>query len=1057
MNINMNKYFKIVLGGLLTGFFYGFFNFSFLVPIYYNNSVFKLSNFFISPLIIFIFSWYFPINILFLKPHIINILSIPILLLYLYNNKIFKRNYFLKSFIFQLLNYLMFPKSILTRLLNIYIFRYNILVFFIHFYIGYLINWNLLYNLKKKLKYIIKHIYFLIYFTKKFTNVIFFIIFFLLLGKIPLKINFNKPKFFSSFNINRIKEYNIKSIYNVNLEKKISLIFFNFKKWMQPIRYVKNEKFEELFKIEVSQFFFYMYNNLIHNEKNKLGYMYPPSLFFFTNFVINCIDQIKVEGSNYNYINFKTTRLCFLNDKKKVWIRNLYDPLISKSYRTLKTITFNQCNNKFLNKFIKILYCDFKVKGVFIFKKSFLKEINKQFPRWSYKLLTELEQQENDDNFMAEDWDIRSRKSKDFLIFSNSSNRINTDDFFLIDYFQYSDWDRDLIKGSLRTYRRKVIILRLLQLNVHSPLFLIRTNKIFFTEIYNIFFKRRKRSLIKKTKRQIRLEISEFYTSIPIAQFFRSLLLIIQSFFRKWIKIPFCIIIKNIIIYIIFKSYDEWFVDYIQWKNEEHKICSYNGIQLSEDGLPKNWINDGIQIKIINPFSFKLKYKSKQNGHSFLNVFGMETKIPFGSSKVKKESFFTFIKKKIKMLKCIKKQKTIQKIKNTQTKIYYFNKNIFLLKWYIYSFCKLQYFLSKVRNLNVNAFKKKKIKKYNDKNNIFKTQMYILYKIFYYSKFKSGLNDLNNVNKFNNNNFKFIIKNYNNYLRGFDNNIYDILIGNFFYSNSTNVYLYLSDNFNIKNRKIIFCIKNYGKNTFEITSTKILFFNFVEKRSELYKLTEVKNIYNYIINLFIYQLGYNGYRHFCKKIINNIKIYNTLIINKKKDKTNILLSYINRIEINLEILLTKKDLNFSELVRKGVLFIEPICIFENHNNIQLWINNIIKISYINKKHIKQKKNTFFFYNYIFYKLKQRYFKKYISFFLLNCKPNKFYLKKLLNKLLNINNRNIKNIVFKSFRFQNNKLNWSTYKFEDLLCINRFYFNTINGLNFNLLRTKFYKI
>nr|YP_010890579.1 hypothetical protein RF1 [Thonningia sanguinea]WJE89133.1 hypothetical protein RF1 [Thonningia sanguinea] len=1045
ININLNKYFKIVLGGFLTGFFYGFFNFSFLVPIYYNynNSVFKLSNFFISPIIIFIFSWYFPINILFLKPHIINILSIPILLLYLDNNKIFKRNYILKSFIFQLFNYLLFPKSILTRLLNIYIFRYNILVFFIHFYIGYLINYNLLYNLKKKIKYIIKRIYLLIYFNKKLTNIILFSIFFLLLGKIPLKINFNKPKFFNIINItsNRIKDYNIKSIYNVNLEKKISLVFFNFKKWIQPIRYVKNDKFEDLFKIEVSQFFFYMYNNLIYNEKNKLGYMYPPSLFFFTHFLINFIEQIKLEVSNYNYINFKTTRLCYLNDKKKVWIRNLYDPLISKSYRKLKTITFNQCNNKFLNKFIKIFNCELKGKG-FIFKKSFLKEINKQFPRWSYKLLTELEQQENDDNFMAEDWDIRSRKSKDFLIFSNSTNRINTDDFFLIDYFQYSDWDRDLIKGSLRTYRRKVIILRLLQLNVHSPLFLIRTNKIFFNEIYNIFFKRRKRSLIKKTKRQMRLEISEFYTSIPIAQFFRSLLLIIQSFFRKYIKIPFCIIIKNIIIYVIFKSYDEWLGDYIQWKNEEHKICSYNGIQLSEDGFPKNWLNDGIQIKIINPFSFKLKYKSKQNGHSFLNVFGMETKVPFGSTKVKKWSFYVFIKKKIKMLKFIKKKKTIHKIKNTQTTIYYFNKNIFLLKWYIYIIYKLQYFLYKIINLNVNVFKKKQIINYNDKHNIFKTQMYILYKFFSYSKLKIVLNDLNN-------NFKFIIKNYKNYnnytsTRGFDNNIYDILICNFFYSNYRND-LYLSDTFNInniKNRKIIFSIKNYCKNTLEITSTKLLFFNFVENQS-VYKLTEVKHIYNYIINLFTYQLGYNGYRNFCKKIINNIKIYNTLIINKQKYKTNIIISYINRIEINLEILLTKKDLNFSELVKKGVLFIEPICIFEKHNNIKLYINNIIKISYINKKQIKQKKNPFNFYNYIFLKLKQRHFKKYISFFLINCKHK---------KLLKINNINIKTIVFNSFN--NNKLNWSPYKFEDLLCINRFYFNTINGLNFNLLRTKF---
>lgn len=92
-----------------------------------------------------------------------------------------------------------------------------------------------------------------------------------------------------------------------------------------------------------------------------------------------------------------------------------------------------------------------------------------------------------------------------------------------------------------------------------------------------------------------------------------------------------------------------------------HVKCTYNGVQLSETEFPKNWLTDGIQIKILFPFRLqpwhrsKLKFfskdpiKKKRQKHDFcfLTVWGMETELPFGSPR-KELSLFEPIFKKLK-------------------------------------------------------------------------------------------------------------------------------------------------------------------------------------------------------------------------------------------------------------------------------------------------------------------------------------------------------------------------------------------------------------------------
>lgn len=89
--------------------------------------------------------------------------------------------------------------------------------------------------------------------------------------------------------------------------------------------------------------------------------------------------------------------------------------------------------------------------------------------------------------------EIRSRKCKRVVIFNDdlvntnvSSNPQDTNDndetkdIALIRYSQQSDFRRDIITGSMRAQRRKTIIWKAFQANVHSPIFLDRLDKAIF-------------------------------------------------------------------------------------------------------------------------------------------------------------------------------------------------------------------------------------------------------------------------------------------------------------------------------------------------------------------------------------------------------------------------------------------------------------------------------------------------------------------------------------------------------------------------------------------------
>nr|YP_009698083.1 Ycf1 [Cornus peruviana]QEJ85090.1 Ycf1 [Cornus peruviana] len=464
------------------------------------------------------------------------------------------------------------------------------------------------------------------------------------------------------------------------------------------------------------------------------------------------INRIKVlDGGSLSLdILEKKIRLC--NDEtKKEYLPKMYDPLLNGSSRGIikklfspsiinETSIENFIETIWINKIHGILFTDtdyreFKQKidkfdkkplstdkrigGAkflkFLFnaiindpndqkirKKSIeIQEISKKVPRWSYKLINDLEQQQERENQEdgAVQQQIRSRKAKRVVIFTNNQQNLDTDtnnsnqkdEVALIRYSQQSDFRRNIIKGSMRAQRRKTVIGELFQANVHSPIFLDRIDKslLFSFDISrlmklvfkNWMGKKEEFKILDYTEEQIkegekkekdkkeenkrkektRIEIAEAWDTIPLAQVIRGSMLVTQSSFRKYILLPSLIIAKNIG-RILLLQLPEWSEDLKEWTSEMHVKCTYNGVQLSETEFPKNWLLDGIQIKILFPFCLKPWHKSKlRSSHKdlmkkkgkvqkddfcFLTVWGLETDLPFGSPR-KRPSFFEPIFKEL--------------------------------------------------------------------------------------------------------------------------------------------------------------------------------------------------------------------------------------------------------------------------------------------------------------------------------------------------------------------------------------------------------------------------
>nr|YP_010247893.1 hypothetical protein Ycf1 [Adenostemma lavenia]YP_010708688.1 hypothetical protein Ycf1 [Adenostemma madurense]QTJ30026.1 hypothetical protein Ycf1 [Adenostemma lavenia]WCR50769.1 hypothetical protein Ycf1 [Adenostemma madurense] len=350
-----------------------------------------------------------------------------------------------------------------------------------------------------------------------------------------------------------------------------------------------------------------------------------------------------------------------------------------------------------------------------------INEIGKKPPRWSYKLINELEQyfkkrRKEQGIMQGLDHQLRTRKFKRIAFLTRSGRsfkkshfknynlyrKFNRDSGF-ISYLEEPDFRRAVIKGSIRIQRRKMVIWGPSQENPHSPLFLEKLEDFPFpiSDLMKLFFHIRdwlgKKSEFEildqqfKIKKNNQEDTIEFWENIPYAQKSRSVLLLAQSIFRRYIKLPLLIIAKNIG-RILLRQSPEWHEDFQDWNREIYLKCSYNGLQFSKTEFPQNWLREGFQIKILYPFHLKPWHRSKLQlsdrdrkqqedfDSCFLTVLGMETEYPFGPPR-KTPSFFEPILKdidyKVEIRKCnFRVRRALKKIKKKEAKAFLFVKEI---------------------------------------------------------------------------------------------------------------------------------------------------------------------------------------------------------------------------------------------------------------------------------------------------------------------------------------------------------------------------------------------
>nr|YP_009512320.1 hypothetical chloroplast RF19 [Stylosanthes scabra]AXJ91684.1 hypothetical chloroplast RF19 [Stylosanthes scabra] len=863
-------YMKIMNSVVVVGLYYGFLSTFSIGPSYLfllrarimqEGTEKKLSataGFITGQLIMFISIYYAPLHLALGRPHIITVIALPYLLFHFFGNN--KKNFlnygdkkkdsirkfsiqriFFTNLIFQLFNPLVLPSSILVRLISIYMFRCNNkFLFLTSGFQGWLIGhiffmkWiQFLFvlmqqnNVIKSNEHIGANKYIFSEFRTSMSR-LFSVVLFLMclsyLGRAPFPLPFS-----SIFTKKGKKEdKNAKKIDEPQEKKKLGStkslvsIFFDFKRWRRPLRYIKNARFENGVRNETSQFFFDTCQN---DGKEIKSFTYPPNLSTFLKIMEKRIDPLRREKILYdeftNYWNSKneekTNKLsneilkrAYLIDKEympldifenRIRLSNeetqtknlpkLYDPFLTGPCRGRMNNYFlssikdksskNQKNDIWINKIhglllsripktsyfeqnIDIFYqklflteiCSFfnlmqkfseksvsalNLEGLVLFpehthittekkiikflfdaiqpdlndktilkKRSFgIKEIEKQVPRWPYKLINEMQELEagkKDERKYA----IRCRKAKRVVIFThtkeskdsnaykdtretnNTENKEKTGELALIRYAHQPNFRRSIIKGCIRAQRRKTLTLKIFQKSLYSPLFLKKMEKpaFFFLKNYEpmrqvlFLFQNRLRTKTglenpyyteEKTKESTeedertkeeqevkrRIELAEAWDTFVVGQVIRGSLLITQLILRKYIILPSLIIIKNIVRMLLFQ-FPEWAEDFRDWNRELYIKCTYNGVELSEKEFPQKWLLDGIQIKIRSPFRLKPWHRSKvrstkkdplkkKGDFSFLTILGTEVELPFSRFHRNPFSLFDPIFKKLKKLK----------------------------------------------------------------------------------------------------------------------------------------------------------------------------------------------------------------------------------------------------------------------------------------------------------------------------------------------------------------------------------------------------------------------
>lgn len=269
-----------------------------------------ISGLIIGQLITFLSIYYSPIYVILIKPHTLSLVILSYIFFYWYRIKdllnyqslrpiksfrdirIFQL--FFDSLVFQLLNPILLPSPVLARLLNLFFFRHSQSILFVTSTIfGWLFGQSIFINLSKLLLFCVESDSPILYLlVKRIIHRIFSIIilsFSLLhLGRIPVP--FITKKIIENLQFNSSKRED--SIFS---RKSWPDLFFDYRRWKRPFRYIENSRFSTRSPIKrrVSQYFF---NSCLSDGKPRLSF--------------TCLPSVAIFGKNfekYNYSEFSSS------------------------------------------------------------------------------------------------------------------------------------------------------------------------------------------------------------------------------------------------------------------------------------------------------------------------------------------------------------------------------------------------------------------------------------------------------------------------------------------------------------------------------------------------------------------------------------------------------------------------------------------------------------------------------------------------------------------------------------------------------------------------------
>ncbi|KAI3834616.1 hypothetical protein MKW92_001531 [Papaver armeniacum] len=421
--------------------------------------------------------YYAPLHLALGRPHTINVLVLSYLLFHFFwnNHKNFydygsttrhsMRNLsiqcvFLNDLIFQLFNHFILPSSTLSRLVNIYMFRCNNKMFFVtSSFVGWLIG----------------HILFMKWKLKEETSE---------------TEERGESEGETDVEIETISETNRTkqekgSIEEGSIEEDPSPSLYSEENSKLKILKLKEDKdllwFEKPLRRNVTPFFF----TCESDGKERISFTYPPSFSIYLEMIKGKILLSTTEKPSFE--EFLNMIEAFL-EEGWIWI-NKFHNILPTNYQGLKLNSENRTKYLF-----DVVTADRHHQR--IIKESIgIKEIRKEVPQWSYKLITSLDQQDGTilEETAEDHHEIRSRKDNHVVIFKYTERKnstMNTND-------EVEEVHVYIFKGSMRAHRRKTCIWEPFQTNIHSPFFLDKIyKKVFF------FFEEEAKEKDKKRKKK---------------------------------------------------------------------------------------------------------------------------------------------------------------------------------------------------------------------------------------------------------------------------------------------------------------------------------------------------------------------------------------------------------------------------------------------------------------------------------------------------------------------------------------------------------------------------